>query len=416
VTIDRHERDRIIACAWERYQAEQRDLPGTSLLEPERPKPVNGSRSTEAGHSARAPLSWVDTAQWDSEPCPRREWAVKDRVPLRQVTLLSGEGSIGKSIIELMLSVAHVTGKEWLQSLPEPGGAFYIGCEDDEAELRIRLAAIVKHYGTTFEELAADGFRFVSLAGEDAVLGAPDRNNIIKPTELFNQLYEQAGDLKPKHIGIDTSADVFAGNESDRAQVRQFISLLRKLAIVSNGSVVLLSHPSLTGINTGTGISGSTAWHNSVRSRMYMTAPKLEQGEQPDTDLRELQFKKSNYGPIANNIVLRYQNGLFLPEAGISNLDKLARDATVDETFLTGLQTIIGQGRDAIASHNSPDFGPTRIAELPAVKERGIRKRDLMQSMERLLAANIIHIGMTDGPPSRAKKRINMGTKDSSTC
>jgi RecA-family ATPase len=55
--------------------------------------------------------------------------------------------------------------------------------------------------------------------------------------------------LKPKHIGIDTSADVFAGNENDRAQVRQFISLLRKLAIVANGSIVLLSHPSLTGIN-----------------------------------------------------------------------------------------------------------------------------------------------------------------------
>jgi RecA-family ATPase len=56
---------------------------------------------------------------------------------LRQVTLFSGEGAIGKSIVELMCSVAHVTGKDWLGSLPEPGGAFYIGCEDDEKELRI---------------------------------------------------------------------------------------------------------------------------------------------------------------------------------------------------------------------------------------------------------------------------------------
>jgi RecA-family ATPase len=70
---------------------------------------------------------------------------------------------------------------------------------------------------------------------------------------------------------------------------------LKRLAIVSNGSVVLLSHPSLTGINTGSGISGSTAWHNSVRSRFYMTAPKIEPGEQPDTDLREILFKKANY-------------------------------------------------------------------------------------------------------------------------
>jgi RecA-family ATPase len=199
-----------------------------------------------------------------------------DRIPLRQVTLFSGEGAIGKSIVELMLGVAHVTGKEWLGSCPEPGGAFYIGCEDDEKELRIRLTPIAQHYGITFERLQTDGFCFTSLAGEDAILGAPDRNDIIKPTGLFDSLYEQVGDLKPKHIGIDTAADVFAGNENDRAQVRQFISLLRKLAIVSNGSVVLLSHPSLTGINSGSGLSGSTAWHNSVRSRMYMTAPQLE--------------------------------------------------------------------------------------------------------------------------------------------
>jgi RecA-family ATPase len=100
-----------------------------------------------------ARIQWVDTARWDSEECPRRKWAIHERVPLRQVALFSGEGSIGKSIVELMCSVAHVTGKDWLDSLPEPGGAFYIGCEDDEEELRIRLTPIIKHYGTTYAQL-----------------------------------------------------------------------------------------------------------------------------------------------------------------------------------------------------------------------------------------------------------------------
>jgi RecA-family ATPase len=249
-------------------------------------------------------------------------------------------------MLELMLCVAHATGKDWLGSLPEFGGAFYFGCEDDERESRIRLTSIIRHYGTTFEELHANGFRFKSLAGEDAILGAPDRNGTIKPTALFNRLYEEAGDLKPTHIGIDTSADVFGGNEIDRTQVRQFISLLRRLAIVSNGSVVLLSHPSLTGINSGTGISGSTAWHNSMRARMYVTAPKMEAGEQPDTDLRELQFKKSNYGHVSDSIVLRYRGGLFLPEGGISGLDKIAREQKAEEAFLTLLARFKEQGRN----------------------------------------------------------------------
>ena len=329
---------------------------------------------------------------------------------MRQVTLFSGEGAIGKSIVELMCSVAHVTGKDWLGSLPEPGGAFYIGCEDDEKELRIRLTPIIRHYGTTFEQLKADGFRFVSLAGTDAVLGAPDRNGIIKPTALFDCLYEQTGDLKPKHIGIDTSADVFAGNENDRAHVRQFISLLRKLAIVSNGSIVLLSHPSLTGINSGTGISGSTAWHNSVRSRIYMTAPKLEQGEQPDTDLRELQFKKSNYGPISNNIILRYQSGLFLPEGGLSSLDKLAREQKAEETFLALLARYEREGRNVSDKLNSPTYGPALFC-----KERdanGMRKEDLAAAMRRLFETSKIHVE-NYGRPSRPASRLRPGPKES---
>ena len=353
-------------------------------------------------------LPWIDTSRWDSDPCPEREWAIKDRVPLRQVTLFSGEGAIGKSIAELMCSVAHVTGKDWFGSLPEPGGALYIGCEDDEKELRIRLTPIARHYGTTFEQLKADGFHFTSLAGQDAVLGAPDRNGIIKPTPLFDCLYEQAGDLKPKHIGIDTAADVFAGNENDRSQVRQFISLLRKLAIVSNGSVVLLSHPSLTGVNSGSGLSGSTAWHNSVRSRFYMTAPKLEQGEQPDTDLRELQFKKSNYGPISNNVVVRYQGGLFLPEKGLGSLDKLAREQQAEDVFLELLKHYEQTGRNVSESKTANNYGPAAFRKEQAAK--GFRKDDLEAAMRRLFDKGQIHV-KDYGRPSRPAYRLKLGSK-----
>jgi len=351
------------------------------------------------------PFQWANTDGWDSQECPPREWAVLDRVPLRQVTLLSGEGAIGKSIIELMLAVAHVMGKDWLGSLPKPGGAFYFGCEDDEAELRIRLSAIIEHYGTTFEALKADGFRFKSMAGDDAILGAPDRNGIIRPTELFNQLYEQAGDLKPAHIGIDTSADVYAGNENERTQVRQFISLLRRLAIVANGSVVLLSHPSLTGMNTGSGLSGSTAWHNSVRARMYMTAPKLEAGEQPDTDLRQVVFKKSNYGKVSDSLVLRYQRGLFLPEAGLSGIDKAAREAAVEDTFVSIARKLDAK-QDLSPSQTSHQYAPNLVAKQPEAK--GYRKAEFVAALDRLLDRGRVRIETLRPGTSRERRIIKI--------
>jgi hypothetical protein len=71
----------------------------------------------------RQPLQWLDMSNWDSEPVSQRKWAIKDRVPLNQAGLFSGEGGTGKGIIELMKNVAHVTGKDWLGSMPELGPA-----------------------------------------------------------------------------------------------------------------------------------------------------------------------------------------------------------------------------------------------------------------------------------------------------
>ena len=98
-------------------------------------------------------------------------------------------------------------------------------------------------------------------------------------------------------IALDTAADMFGGNENDRSQVRQFIGLLRGLAITANAGVLLASHPSLSGITTDSGLSGSTGWHNSVRSRLYFKAAKAAEGDKANPDLRELEVRKNNYGP-----------------------------------------------------------------------------------------------------------------------
>jgi RecA-family ATPase len=270
--------------------------------------------------------------------------------------------------------------------------------------LRIRLSAIARHYGTTFDELKANGFRFKSFAGEDAILGALNRNGRIEPTALYNQLYEQAGDLKPKHIGIDTSADVFAGNEIDRAQVRQFISLLRRLAIVANGSVVLLSHPSLTGISSGSGLSGSTAWHNSVRSRIYMTSPKPEAGEQPDSDLREIKFKKANYSAVANSLVVRYRSGVFVPEGAMTTIEMAAREAEVEDTFISIVRELeaVGQELSAAESRGSAVAAVAKHPDVP----KGMRRPEFVTAQAKLLERGRLRIETLRSGTTREKKVI----------
>ena len=251
-------------------------------------------KACDNGPSATEQFQWLDMSNWDREPVPERKWAIHNRVPLNQVGLFSGEGGTGKSIIELMKDVAHVAGKDWFGSMPEQGPAFYIGTEDDVDELHIRLAAITKHYGVTFDALITDGFHVRCLLGQDAILcAATGKGGRVEATDLYHQLYEQAGDLKPKNISVDCLTRAFAGDEIDRVQVYAFAMHMQALAMVANGSVTVLSHPSLQGIASGTGISGSTAWHGAFRFRQYLTSVKPDGGEQPDDDLRELQFKKN---------------------------------------------------------------------------------------------------------------------------
>jgi len=91
-------------------------------------------------------LPFIDMSKWDGEPAPPREWCV----PLRQPTIFSGEGAVGKSLLDLMRSVAHVLGKSWLGKTTEPGPAIYLGAEDEESELHRRVADVLAHYDATF--------------------------------------------------------------------------------------------------------------------------------------------------------------------------------------------------------------------------------------------------------------------------
>jgi RecA-family ATPase len=353
------------------------------------------------------PLQWLDMSTWDTDPVPERKWAIKDRVPLNQAGLFSGEGGTGKSIIELAKNVAHVTGKDWLGSLPEPGPAIYIGAEDDKDEIHIRLAAIVQHYGVTFEDLTRGGLKVLCLLGQDATLCAPGKGGKVEVTALYRQLYEAAGDIKPKNISIDTLSRAYAGSEIDRAQVYAFAQHMQALAMVAGGSVTVLSHPSLQGINSGSGISGSTAWHGAFRFRQYLCGVKTAEGEQPDSDLRELQFLKNQYGRKAESIMLRYQRGLFLPEVGITGLDKIARESKVDEVFLVLLKKSDGENRGLSHKPNANNYAPTVMAKTDLARQHNIRKAEFVDAMERLFTAKRI-IVETYGKPSRPFSKLSI--------
>jgi RecA-family ATPase len=240
-------------------------------------------------------------------------------------------------------------------------------------------------------------------------MATPDRSALMQPTKLFARVREAACDIRPKLIVLDNSADVFGGNENDRAQVRQFIGLLRGMAIASGAGVLLTSHPSLAGISSGTGLSGSTAWNASVRSRLYFKRAVTEKDEEPDPDLRVLEVMKSNYGPIGETINLRWKNGLFVPAGGVSNLERLAAEQATDLLFMDLLARFSRQGRNVSDKLNASNYAPAIFAGQPEAKTAHVSKSALAAAMDRLFAADKIHVE-SYGRPSRLYSKLVIGS------
>jgi RecA-family ATPase len=187
---------------------------------------------------------------------------------------------------------------------------------------------------------------------------------------------------------------VFGGDEIDRSQVRKFVSMLRGLAIDYDCAVLLLSHPSLTGLNSGTGTSGSTAWNNSVRSRLYLqtTSP----------DARILKVVKANHGKVGEEIAIRWNDGAYELDDGGDPLVETLANSHIDKLFLELLALFSSQEQN-LTSKSGANYAPAKMALHPQAK--GFSKKQLAASMQRLMDGKRIKL-VIDGSPSRQRTRL----------
>lgn len=370
------------------------DLPSViveSPVAPTAPKAANDNAPTCAIPRV------VNPAEWNTRSVPTRDWFVEGLIPARTVTLLYGDGGVGKSLLALQLGVAMSLGIETVGMAPKPGRCLYLGAEDDEDEFHRRIADILRSNGHSLSDLG--NFSLLPMADQDAVLALPDRSGKMEATQAFAELVEIIGDIEPALLVLDTLADVFGGDEIKRTQARQFIGLLRRIAIRLDCTVLVLAHPSVDGMRTGTGTSGNTGWNNSVRSRLYLDRITAD-GE--ETGAIRLRTMKSNYGPRDRAVLMHWQDGAFVADADVSPLVNKATDKRADDKFLALLTEITRHGQ-RVSPNPSQSYAPKIMAD--HFDAGGITKKQFTRAMQRLLGEGLIKI-VEEGPPSRAYKRL----------
>jgi RecA-family ATPase len=310
---------------------------------------------------------------------------------MARVTALYGAGGEGKTCLGQMLATACAIGERWLGLPVRACNSLLVFCEDDQDEMHRRQSDINAYYGCSFADLTA--MQWVPRLGEDNLMmtfdGKPRR------TAFFDAVRGAAKDHDAQLIIVDTLADVFGGNENDRAQARTFAQqVLGALCREFNSAVIALAHPSRTGINTNSGESGSTAWIGTFRSQLYQSTPKPDEGEPSDPDLRLLTRKKSNAARRDETIELRWRNGVFVPTRQTGVIASIER-GTCERIFLELLNRIIAEGRYVSDSPTAPNFAPRLFAMQPDAN--GYRKADFNRAMQQLFKSKIVVRGAYRG-------------------
>jgi RecA-family ATPase len=327
-------------------------------------------------------LPMIDAGDFEGLPVPDREWAVEGWEPLGTCVLLTGMGATGKSLLTQQRMTCSALGIPFMGVSVRQGPSIYITCEDDKNEIHRRQHAINQALGITWADLRGK-LKLVSLKGQlNKELCTFDIENRLHVTDRWRSLVATIQRIRATHVALDNVAHFFTGNENIRNQVAAFAGLLDGLAGEIGGVVILLGHPN----KAGDEFSGSTAWENQVRARLYLGLDKEADGTVNDPDARVLTNSKPNYSRRGEQLRFVWHRWAFMRLEDMApnvtaEIARVAADNAHLTRFLDCLRERTRQRR-AVSEKRGPTFAPSVFATMAEAK--GSRKADLDKAMDAL--------------------------------
>lgn len=236
-----------------------------------------------------------------TNPAPPPAFVWDGYLPRGVVALLGAHGGTGKSTISLMLGVCAALGRPLFGVDTVPCKVLFVSLEDGENIVRHRLAGICRVWGINPHDLY-DRLQIVDGTEHPELFSAETRGNG-NTTRTYSELRQLVQLESVGLVVVDNASDAYGGDEIQRRQVRAFMRALVEVARLTDCAVMLLAHVDKTTSRNkkadgGEGYSGSTAWHNSARSRLFLT--------RGDDGLLKLEHQKSNLGKMREPIALEW--------------------------------------------------------------------------------------------------------------
>jgi hypothetical protein len=341
----------------------------------------------EQKRKPETPAILITPTKWQDQPVPALQWVVPDWIPQGRVFGMYGSGGDGKTTLMQQLLTSCAIDHDWLGIKVTPMRVLGVFCEDDTDDLHRRQSCINANYGCQFSDL--ENMALLPRLGRDNMLMHFDKG-VARLTAFWHEIKQSALDFGARLVLIDTVADTFGGSEIDRAQVRQYVQMaLGGLArTIPGATVVATAHPSLAGISSRTGSSGSTAWDATFRSRAYLRRPPTERDEEePDPDQRELERVKANYARRNETLQLLWKDGVFI---NVATASYIPQPPPCVDVFLDLLSRILSEGRHVSPNPKAGNYAPKIFSQRP--DRLAYRKSEFEHAMEDLFFAGRIRV------------------------
>lgn len=278
---------------------------------------------------------------------------VEKWIPEGEVTLLAGHGGTGKSYVALSMAMHVALGMPFGPHATKQTNVLFFSGEDGSWVLRQRRARLCRALEIDPKQL--DGkLQLVDASDMDPALHreqripANGRSTIATETAMLHALASLAQELDAGLIIIDNASDAYDDDEIKRARVRAFIRSLRSNLARPGRAVLLLSHvnkaSAINGKSAGAeDYSGSTAWHNSARSRLSLSPA--------GPNALVIEHAKANLGGRATPLRLEWHDGVpVVVDDAVAAAARAASEVENNQTDKLALLTII-QAFEARGEH-----------------------------------------------------------------
>lgn len=266
---------------------------------------------------------------------PPQAFVIDRRIPDGEATLLSGDGGTGKTYLMQQVAVYVGTGSGEIIGKVDRVSPVLIWTAEDTLKI---LDERFQHIEKSRHIASCGQWKHEGLANIKCrdVLGAAlwvvDRDNPAgKPTPAMAALAADIRATSARLVVLDNASNLFQANPNDPVQVTAFATELRRIARENQCAIVLLAHVNAETASTKFGpiiktYSGTVAWNNAFRSRMFIRKVAAENGI-PEHVV--VSHEKTNYGALAEPVRLKRN-----PENGVlSSLSNHEIADAIDESL-----------------------------------------------------------------------------------